>query len=133
MSSPPQLYLVIPVMPSARQLSVVILLMPSLPQLSLVIPVMPSARQLSVVILLMSSPSQLSLVLCCCCLPTPLTLASEGSPIFPLLVHQPVSPSIWPAVPSLRRDVSTNPVVTTWCVCECSWRPGVYVSVTYGA
>ena len=35
---------------------------------------------------------------CCCCLPTPMTLASEGSPMFPLVVHQPASPSIRPAV-----------------------------------
>ena len=34
----------------------------------------------------------------CCCLPTPMTLASGGSPMFPLVVHQPASPSIWPAV-----------------------------------
>ena len=27
-----------------------------------------------------------------------MTLASGGSPMFPLLVHQPASPSIWPAV-----------------------------------
>ena len=33
-----------------------------------------------------------------CCLPTPMTLASGGSPMFPLVVHQPASPSIWPAV-----------------------------------
>ena len=39
----------------------------------------------------------------CCCLPTPMTLASGGSPMFPLVVHQPASPSIWPAVQSLRR------------------------------
>ena len=30
---------------------------------------------------------------CCCCLPTPMTLASGGSPMFPLVVHQPASPS----------------------------------------
>ena len=29
----------------------------------------------------------------CCCLPTPMTLASEGSPMFPLVVHQPAFPS----------------------------------------
>ena len=40
----------------------------------------------------------------CCCLPTPVTLASGGSPMFPLVVHQPASPSIWPAVQSLRRN-----------------------------
>ena len=31
------------------------------------------------------------LFLLCCCLPTPMTLASEGSPMFPLVVHQPAS------------------------------------------
>ena len=41
--------------------------------------------------------------LCCCCLPTPMTLASGGSPMLPLVVHQPASPSFWPAVQSLRR------------------------------
>ena len=56
----------------------------------------------------------------CCCLPTPMTLASGGSPMFPLVVHQPASPSIWPAVPSLRRGLSTNPGATMWCVYGCS-------------
>ena len=55
-----------------------------------------------------------------CCLPTPMTLASGGSPMFPHVVHQPASPSIWPAVQSLRRGLSTNPGVTMWCVCGCS-------------
>ena len=40
-----------------------------------------------------------------------MTLASGGSPMFPLVVHQPASPSIWPAVQSLRRGLSTNPEV----------------------
>ena len=40
-----------------------------------------------------------------------MTLASGGSPMFPLVVHQPASPSIWPAVQSLRRGLSTNPGV----------------------
>ena len=40
---------------------------------------------------------------CCCCLPTPMTLVSRGSLIFPLVVQQPASPSICPAVHSLRR------------------------------
>ena len=57
---------------------------------------------------------------CCCCLPTPMTLASGGSPIFPLVVHQPASPSIWPAVQSFRRGLSINPGVIKGCVCECS-------------
>ena len=63
--------------------------------------------------------------LCCCCLPTPRTLASRGSSMFPLVVNQPASPSIWPAVQSLRRGLSTNPGVTMWCVCGCSWRDDV--------
>ena len=50
---------------------------------------------------------------CRCCLPTPITLASGGvSPNFPLVAHQPASPSIWPAVQSLHRVLSTNPGVT---------------------
>ena len=40
--------------------------------------------------------------------------------VFPLVVHQPSSPSIWPAVQSLRRGLSTNPGATMWCVCGCS-------------
>ena len=59
-------------------------------------------------------------LLLCCCLPTPMTLASGGIPMFPLAVHQPASPSIWPAVQSLRRGLSTNPGATMWCVCGCS-------------
>ena len=55
-----------------------------------------------------------------CCLHTPMTLASGGSPMFPLVVHQPASPSIWLAVQSLRRGLSTNPGATMWCVCGCS-------------
>ena len=64
----------------------------------------------------------------CCCLPTPMTLASGGggNPIFPLVVHQPTSPSTWPAVQSFRLGLSTNPVVTMWCVCWWSWRDDVY-------
>ena len=38
-----------------------------------------------------------------------MTLASGGSPMLLLVVHQPASPSIWPAVQSLRRGLSTNP------------------------
>ena len=53
---------------------------------------------------------------------TPLTLGSGGSPIFPLMVHQPASASVWPAVPSHRRGLSTTLGMTTWCVCGCSWR-----------
>ena len=51
-----------------------------------------------------------------------MTLASEGSPMFPFVVHQPASLSIWPAVQSLRRGMSTNPGVIMWFVCGCSWR-----------
>ena len=57
---------------------------------------------------------------CCCCLPTHMTLASGRSPIFPLVIHQPASPSIWSAVKSLRRGMSTYPGVTMGCVCGCS-------------
>ena len=56
----------------------------------------------------------------CCWLPTPMTLASGRSPMFPLVVHQPASLSIWPAVQSLRWGLSTNPGVTMWCVRGCS-------------
>ena len=51
----------------------------------------------------------------CCCLPTPMILVCEGSPIIQLLVHQPTYLSIWPAAPSLQRGLST-----VWCVCGCS-------------
>ena len=54
-----------------------------------------------------------------------MTFANAGSPIFPLMVHQPASPSIWPAVQLLRRGLSTNPEVTMWCICGCSWRDDV--------
>ena len=64
-------------------------------------------------------------VRCCCCLSTPMTLAIGWSPIFPIVVHQPGSPSIWPAVQSLRRDLSTNPGDTMWCICGWSWRDDV--------
>ena len=57
---------------------------------------------------------------CCCSLPTPMTLASGGSPMFLLVVHQPASPSIWPAVQSLRRGLSINAGATMWCICGCS-------------
>ena len=54
-----------------------------------------------------------------------MTLASGWSPMFPLVVHQPASPSIWPAVQSPRRGLSTYPGVTMWCVCGCSYREDV--------
>ena len=52
---------------------------------------------------------------CCCCLPTPMALASGGSPMFPLVVHQPASPSIWPATPagSVHKSRGDN-VVRMW-------------------
>ena len=65
-----------------------------------------------------------------------MTLASGGgSPMFPFVVHQPASPSIWPAVQSLRRGLSTNPGVTMWCVCGAveEMMCVVCVSVTEGA
>ena len=52
--------------------------------------------------------------------PLPWPLLVGGSPMFPLVVHQPASPSIWPAVQSLRRGLSTNPGATMWCICGCS-------------
>ena len=55
-----------------------------------------------------------------------MTLASGGSPMFPLVVHQPASPSIWPAVQSLRRGLSTNPGAT---IDVCMWRMFVFMSV----
>ena len=56
-------------------------------------------------------------------LPWPILVG--GSPIFPFVVHQPASPSIWTAVQSLRRGLSTNPGITMWCVCGWSWRDDV--------
>ena len=49
-----------------------------------------------------------------------------GCPIFPLVVHQSASPSVWPVVQSLRRGLSTKPGVTMGVVCGCSWRDDVY-------
>ena len=43
---------------------------------------------------LIHKPTRIKPPCCCCCLPTPMTLASGGSPMFPLVVHQPTSPSI---------------------------------------
>ena len=40
--------------------------------------------------------------------------SSGWSPMFPLVVHQKASPSIWPAVQSLRQGLSTNPGVAMW-------------------
>ena len=38
--------------------------------------------------------------------------------MFPLVVHESASPSIWPAVQSHQRGLSTNPGATMWCVCD---------------
>ena len=57
----------------------------------------------------------------CCCLPAPL-LVGRWVRSSSLGVHQPAYPSIWPAVLTLRRGLSTKPGVTPWCVCECNWR-----------
>ena len=62
---------------------------------------------------------------CCCCLPTPMTISSGRSQIFPIVFHQPASTSIWPAVQYIRQSLSTNPGVTMWCVCGCSWKDDV--------
>ena len=54
-------------------------------------------------------------VSCCCCLPTPMTLASEGSPMFPLVVHQPAylaSSAVTPAG-SVHKSRGDN-VVRMW-------------------
>ena len=66
-------------------------------------------------------------ITCCCCLPTPMTLANGGSAMFPLVVHQPAYPSIWPAVQSPRRGLSMGDnMVRMWvqlkrCISTCSW------------
>ena len=49
--------------------------------------------------------------------PLPRPLLVGDSPVFPHVIHQAASPSIWPAVHSLRRGLSTNPGMTMWCVC----------------
>ena len=65
-----------------------------------------------------------------------MNLASRGGgPMFPLVVYQPASPSIWAAVQPLWRGLSINPGVTMW------WHVGavegmmcvVCVDVTEGA
>ena len=51
----------------------------------------------------------------CCCLPTPMTLASGGSPMFPLVVHQPAylaSSAVTPAG-SVHKSRGDN-VVRMW-------------------
>ena len=61
-----------------------------------------------------------------------MTLASGWSLNFPLMVHQPASPSIWPAVQSPRRGVSTKPGVAcgAYVVAVEEMMCVVYVSVT---
>ena len=54
-----------------------------------------------------------------------MNIAGGGSPIFPFVVHQPASLSIWPAVQSSRCGLSTNPGVTMWGVCGFSLRDDV--------
>ena len=49
-----------------------------------------------------------------CCLPIPMSLASEGE--FDL----PACPFIWPGGPSFQWGLFTNPGVIMWCVCGCS-------------
>ena len=52
---------------------------------------------------------------CCCCLPTPMALASGGSPMFPLVVHQPAylaSSAVTPAG-SVHKSRGNN-VVRMW-------------------
>ena len=66
------------------------------------------------------SPCIKIVVTACCCLPTPMTLASGGESDVPtcgLLASF--------SVQSLRRGLYTNPGVTGWCVCGCSWRDDV--------
>ena len=56
-----------------------------------------------------------NVVLLFCCLPTPMTLASGGSPMFPLVVHQPaylVSSAVTPAG-SVHKSRGDN-VVRMW-------------------
>ena len=60
----------------------------------------------------------------CCCLPTPLTLVSGGSPMIPIVVHQPAYHSIWPAG-SAHKSSGDNVVrmwvqLKRWCV-SCVW------------
>ena len=54
-------------------------------------------------------------VLPCCCLPTPMILAGGGSHL--PACGLPASFSVHLATSALRRDMSTNPGVTMWCVC----------------
>ena len=53
-------------------------------------------------------------LIACCHLPIPMTIAIGGGAIFPVVVHQPCSSSVWPAVQSLRRGLPTDPGVTMW-------------------
>ena len=66
---------------------------------------------------------------CCCCLPTPLTLASGASPIFSLVVHQLTSlaSSAVTSVGSVHKSRGDNVGAVEDMICV------VYVSVTKGA
>ena len=55
----------------------------------------------------------------CCCLPTPMALASGGESDVPDC-GPPASFSVHLASSAVRRGLSTNPGATMWCVCGCS-------------
>ena len=79
------------------------------------------------------SPSELlsTIDTCCCCLPTPMNLASGESLMFPLVVHQPASPSICPDVMCLCRGCDGCCVFCLYCEvwsCRCSCIGSVSVS-----
>ena len=61
-----------------------------------------------------SHPTRFSV---CCCLPTPMTLASEG---VRCSRFWSTSQRIYPSAPSFQQGLSTNPDATVWCVCGCS-------------
>ena len=77
-------------------------------------------QSISVSVHTYSSVSVHKYISCFCSLPTPMTISSGESSMFPLVVRQPGSPSIWPAVQS--RGLSTTPGVIMGCVCGCNWR-----------
>ena len=62
-----------------------------------------------------------------CYLPTPMILASWGSPMFPLMVHQSAFQSIWPAVTCvgmLQRGHSGDGCVLASTLCKYDLRKG---------
>ena len=65
------------------------------------------------------------MITCCCCLPTPLALASGGGPIFLLVVHLSASPSIWPVRSAHKSSAYVGTDEEMMCV--------VCVNVTKGA